>query len=112
MSEKNVNAFNFETSLTNLEDEKVSTELQKYFLRHFLSSAREDENSDYYRGTASFIINKLGRLGLFILTHNFAFTQISNKMPRTGVNIVGILPGARWGTNEDKISEKDISKAQ
>lgn len=107
MSEKNINAFNFETSLTNLDERKVSSELQKYFLKHFLSATREDEDSVYYRETASFLAAKLGRMGLYLLTHNFAFSQEDRTRPRTrtGVNIVGILPGVRWATREDKISE-------
>lgn len=107
MSEKNINAFNFETSLTNLDERKVSSELQKYFLKHFLSATREDEDSVYYRETASFLAAKLGRMGLYLLTHNFAFSQEDSTRPRTrtGVNIVGILPGVRWATREDKISE-------
>ena len=110
MSEKNINAFNFETSLTNLDERKVSSELQKYFLKHFLSATREDEDSVYYRETASFLAAKLGRMGLYLLTHNFAFSHYDRTMPRTrtGVNIVGILPGVRWGTGEDKISEINI----
>ena len=49
----------------------------------------------------------MGRMGLYLLTHNFAFSQEDSTRPRTrtGVNIVGILPGVRWATQEDKISE-------
>ena len=103
MSQKNIKAFNFETSLTNLDERKVSGELQKYFLKHFLSATREDEDSLYYRETASFLASKMGRMGLYILTHNFKFSQEDRS--RSGVNIVGILPGVRWATREDKISE-------
>ena len=45
-------------------------------------------------------------MGLYVLTHNFAFSQ-EDSVTRAGVNIVGILPGARWGTPDDKISEID-----
>ena len=106
MSEKNINAFNFETNLTNLDGRKASSKLQKYYLKHFLSATREDEDSLYYKETASFLLTKLGRMGLYVLTHNFAFSQ-EDGVTRAGVNIVGILPGVRWGTPEDKISEID-----
>ena len=49
MSEKNINVFNFETNLTNLDGRKASSKLQKYYLKHFLSATREDEDSLYYR---------------------------------------------------------------
>ena len=111
MSEKSINAFNFETSLTNLDGTKVNSKLQKYFLKHFLAEPREDEPSRYYRETAAFLATKLGRMGLYVLTHNFAFphediTKVVRT--RTGVNIVGILPGVRWSTREDRIGETEI----
>ena len=82
LSEKNVNAFNFESSLTNLTRGKASHELQQYMLRHFLSRPRADESAASHQQTASYLATKLGRLGLYVLSHNFRWVCVRSPDPR------------------------------
>ena len=83
LSEKNVNAFNFESSLTNLTRGKASRELQRYMLQHFLSRPRADESAASHQQTASYLATKLGRLGLYVLSHNFRLVCDWSHDPNT-----------------------------
>ena len=82
---------------------KISMPTQRYMLEHFLSNQRDDESSKYYLDTLSYLTMKLGRMGLYIMTKDFKFRQLDSGEIRSGVNVVGVLPGHRWASPEDKI---------
>ena len=103
MSQNNVAASTFETKLPHLKKNKVSSELVKYILKNFLSEPRYDESSEYYHKSLSYITAKLGRLGYYVINQNFMFTQ--GVKTRTGVNVIGVLPGTRWGTPADRVGK-------
>ena len=105
MSRKNLAAFQLEMSLLHKSNNKtVNSKLQKSILQKFLSQPRHDENSEYFRNTASYLTMKLGRMGLFILNHNFQFDHKGMAGETVdGLNIVGVLPGVRWGSDMDKV---------
>ena len=107
MSQNNVAASTFETKLPDLKPNKVSSDLVKYILRNFLSQPRYDEGSEYYHKALSYMTAKLGRLGYYVINQNFMFTQLSTitKETKTGVNVIGVLPGDRWGTSADRVGE-------
>ena len=46
---------------------------------------------------------KLGRLGYYVINQNFMFTH--GVKTRTGVNVIGVLPGTRWGTPADRVGK-------
>ena len=103
MSQNNVAASTFETKLPDLKPNKVNSDLVKYILKNFLSEPRYDETSKYYHKTLSYMTAKLGRLGYYVINQNFVFTQLDTKNTKIGVNVIGVLPGSRWGTSADRV---------
>ena len=104
MNEKQISTFELEKKLMKGRNNgSVNSDVQKHILQTFLSDPRDDESSQYYRDTAMYLTMKLGRLGFFVLNHNFMFTEKRSNHTRSGVNIAGVMPGVRWGTHEDSV---------
>ena len=96
--------FNMETQvLEGSQPLKVSTVLQHLLLRHVFSLPRDEESSPHYHHAGTYLFSKLGRLGLFVQMQRFDYNFNMGDTMQKGVNVVGILPGVRWGTSQDQV---------
>lgn len=85
---------------------EVSSPLQEFLLSSVFAFPRSQrDNALLYHKVGSYLLSKLGRLGLFVSMHpfKFSFSGMKEKHAVSGVNVVGILPGLKWGTPEDKV---------
>merc|ERR1712013_593637 len=54
----------------------------------------------------TYLYRKMGRSGLILYLQTFRYKSLKengNFQKSSGVNLIGILPGSRWGTSKDKV---------
>jgi len=87
--------------------ENVSQALQDFLLENVFSMPRSQrDNQMLYMRAGSYLLSKLGGLGLPVSfqTFEYGFPNAPKDKRLRGVNVVGVLPGRRWGSPEDQVT--------
>jgi len=87
--------------------ENVSQALQDFLLENVFSMPRSHrDNQMLYMRAGSYLLSKLGGLGLPVSfqTFEYGFPDAPKDQRIRGVNVVGVLPGRRWGSPEDQVT--------
>jgi len=87
--------------------ENVSQALQDFLLENLFSMPRSQrDNQMLYMRSGSYLLSKMAGLGLPVSFQRFeyGFPNAPKDKRFSGVNVVGVLPGRRWGTPEDQVT--------
>jgi len=87
--------------------ENVSQALQDFLLENVFSMPRSQrDNQMLYMRAGSYLLSKLGGLGMPVSfqTFEYGFPNAPKDQRLRGVNVVGVLPGRRWGSPEDQVT--------
>merc|ERR1719195_19522 len=87
--------------------ENVSQALQDFLLENLFSMPRSQrDNQMLYMRSGSYLLSKMAGLGLPVSFQSFeyGFPNAPKDQRFSGVNVVGVLPGRRWGTPEDQVT--------
>jgi len=85
----------------------VSQALQDFLLENVFSMPRSQrDNQMLYMRAGSYLLSKLGGLGMPVSFQSFeyGFPDAPKDKRIRGVNVVGVLPGRRWGSPEDEVT--------